>query len=107
LVTLRSRGDPARAALFPYPPLFRSQLLGGDVVQRVTADGRQLAGIGSARCLADRPEQLGARFGHRRRTSAACLMCALRQAAWSRSEEHTSELQSRENLLCRLLLETK
>src|SRR5690606_40916903 len=27
--------------------------------------------------------------------------------AWSRSEEHTSELQSRENLVCRLLLEKK
>src|SRR5690606_40724776 len=26
---------------------------------------------------------------------------------WKRSEEHTSELQSRENLVCRLLLETK
>src|SRR5690606_41217939 len=30
-----------------------------------------------------------------------------RIAARSRSEEHTSELQSRENLVCRLLLETK
>src|SRR5207302_7693059 len=28
-------------------------------------------------------------------------------AAWQRSEEHTSELQSRENLVCRLLLEKK
>src|SRR5690606_41857110 len=30
-----------------------------------------------------------------------------RPAHWSRSEEHTSELQSRENLVCRLLLEKK
>src|SRR6266511_5547838 len=30
-----------------------------------------------------------------------------RPAAWWRSEEHTSELQSRENLVCRLLLEKK
>src|SRR5690606_41752965 len=29
------------------------------------------------------------------------------RAAWKRSEEHTSELQSRENLVCRLLLEKK
>src|SRR5690606_39328437 len=28
-------------------------------------------------------------------------------ATWARSEEHTSELQSRENLVCRLLLEKK
>src|SRR5690606_22712033 len=32
--------------------------------------------------------------------------CATR-TAWPRSEEHTSELQSRENLVCRLLLEKK
>src|SRR5690606_39575359 len=31
----------------------------------------------------------------------------LSQAAFNRSEEHTSELQSRENLVCRLLLENK
>src|SRR5690606_42126766 len=30
-----------------------------------------------------------------------------RAAIWPRSEEHTSELQSRENLVCRLLLEKK
>src|SRR5690606_40464736 len=29
------------------------------------------------------------------------------EAKWGRSEEHTSELQSRENLVCRLLLEKK
>src|SRR5690606_41653487 len=29
------------------------------------------------------------------------------QTIWARSEEHTSELQSRENLVCRLLLEKK
>src|SRR5690606_40134283 len=31
----------------------------------------------------------------------------LEELDWSRSEEHTSELQSRENLVCRLLLEKK
>src|SRR5438874_12346149 len=31
----------------------------------------------------------------------------LKLAAWSRSEEHTSELQSRRDLVCRLLLEKK
>src|SRR5690606_40300471 len=34
-------------------------------------------------------------------------LAAGQRAAWSRSEEHTSELQSRENLVCRLLLEKK
>src|SRR5690606_40890512 len=31
----------------------------------------------------------------------------LQESMWCRSEEHTSELQSRENLVCRLLLEKK
>src|SRR6266511_4210129 len=37
-----------------------------------------------------------------------CFICAWNSSPWvSRSEEHTSELQSRENLVCRLLLEKK
>src|SRR5690606_39397492 len=32
---------------------------------------------------------------------------SVRESGWARSEEHTSELQSRENLVCRLLLEKK
>src|SRR5690606_41937092 len=36
----------------------------------------------------------------------SCTISAPR-SSWSRSEEHTSELQSRENLVCRLLLEKK
>src|SRR5436309_11161193 len=37
-----------------------------------------------------------------------CAMCgALSYAELARSEEHTSELQSRENIVCRLLLEKK
>src|SRR5690606_40259385 len=39
-------------------------------------------------------------YGRSRFTDAALLIC-------DRSEEHTSELQSRENLVCRLLLEKK
>src|SRR5215475_11264258 len=35
------------------------------------------------------------------------MPCKLRRSSGSRSEEHTSELQSRENLVCRLLLEKK
>src|SRR5690606_39531328 len=37
----------------------------------------------------------------------SCEAAALAAAAGARSEEHTSELQSRENLVCRLLLEKK
>src|SRR5690606_9798827 len=41
------------------------------------------------------------------RCPAPAGACAARPAASARSEEHTSELQSRENLVCRLLLEKK
>src|SRR5437773_5915773 len=81
---------PPRSTLFPYTTLFRSEdqrVVGaqrqrplGDVVQ---ADVR--AGI--------RGESPGERVGaHQRR---------------GRSEEHTSELQSHHDLVCRLLLEKK
>src|SRR5690606_41900569 len=39
--------------------------------------------------------------------NAAFLGCSDSRVAAERSEEHTSELQSRENLVCRLLLEKK
>src|SRR3712207_7673188 len=42
----------------------------------------------------------------RRRTTRCARSCA-RSSAWTRSEEHTSELQSRQYFVCRLLLEKK
>src|SRR5690606_41700146 len=39
--------------------------------------------------------------------SSACDKSAIKSSTCSRSEEHTSELQSREKLVCRLLLEKK
>src|SRR5690606_40527401 len=39
--------------------------------------------------------------------TSGSIRCARRFAGRTRSEEHTSELQSRENLVCRLLLEKK
>src|SRR5215203_2873304 len=41
------------------------------------------------------------------RTSPCRGRCACSRRRWSRSEEHTSELQSRQYLVCRLLLEKK
>src|SRR2546427_9606359 len=46
------------------------------------------------------------RSGDRRRPST-CPRCARCRPRWPRSEEHTSELQSQSNLVCRLLLEKK
>src|SRR5207302_8570368 len=72
---------PPRSTLFPYTTLFRSSR------QRIAAELRasRLSG--------------GLHENHAREVN--------RQPPPGRSEEHTSELQSRENLVCRLLLEKK
>src|SRR5690606_41177433 len=44
-------------------------------------------------------------FGHYPPPQPPCPRRARHARQWPRSEEHTSELQSRENLVCRLLLE--
>src|SRR5947209_20342203 len=46
-------------------------------------------------------------YGRRRMYFGEDTACALKSAAAIRSEEHTSELQSRQYLVCRLLLEKK
>src|SRR5688572_32019799 len=76
---------PPRSTLFPYTTLFRSQLL-----WRRRRTGR----------LQDR---LDSRAGW----SGAGDLRVPAAAAAARSEEHTSELQSQSNLVCRLLLEKK
>src|SRR5690606_40029093 len=81
---------PPRSTLFPYTTLFRS--LRGDVGGVVRRHG-----VGDRRGY----EDVGL---DRQHGVPGQLLHTLRQA---RSEEHTSELQSRENLVCRLLLEKK
>src|SRR5690606_39741102 len=88
------------STLFPYTTLFRSR-------------------HGYVRVFAHRGFTSSTRTAHRasvRRRGSRCARTALRESAsWRprsaggrrRSEEHTSELQSRENLVCRLLLEKK
>src|SRR2546422_4402775 len=85
---------PPRSTLFPYTTLFRS------CVPRSNGSPRSLAWI--ARSQGTRPVGLSANellFG----VAATSSMCS--QPV--RSEEHTSELQSRLHLVCRLLLEKK
>src|SRR5690349_23627237 len=77
---------PPRSTLFPYTTLFRS---------RREDDARRL------RHLAGRPARLHAADVSRGDVHPG------RDAADERSEEHTSELQSRRELVCRLLLEKK
>src|SRR2546430_4658661 len=81
---------PPRSTLFPYTTLFRSLL--GCAIDRGT-------------CA---PARGGSHSGRKVDTtnSAATAMVAACEKM-SRSEEHTSELQSQSNLVCRLLLEKK
>src|SRR5688572_32746983 len=76
---------PPRSTLFPYTTLFRS-----------ASPGRQ-RGLQDARWQAARK---GPRLPNARRAIG-------RLPRHRRSEEHTSELQSQSNLVCRLLLEKK
>src|SRR3712207_7169557 len=94
---------PPRSTLFPYTTLFRSPrpmrarrvlrhqdprhgLVAREVVRRDHVGGRVDAGGGEARVL---------------------IRGGVRPVQRERSEEHTSELQSRQYLVCRLLLEKK
>src|SRR2546426_2202178 len=83
---------PPRSTLFPYTTLFRSRDRAGG--RRRRCDGRR--GGGAAGAGVDRRAEGRAEPEDRVRCSPG-----------SRSEEHTSELQSPCNLVCRLLLEKK
>src|SRR2546430_8105627 len=79
---------PPRSTLFPYTTLFRSR---GLLARDAGLQGAHRASQGPV------PDHRRRRVGVGRRGRRAAL----------RSEEHTSELQSQSNLVCRLLLEKK
>src|SRR2546422_7989345 len=74
---------PPRSTLFPYTTLFRSRLVGG-----MSQTEQPSHGVSCHISISELP----GRDNHK---------------AQARSEEHTSELQSRLHLVCRLLLEKK
>src|SRR5690242_20828641 len=87
---------PPRSTLFPYTTLFRSR--GAAETRRRGRVPRPADGPGPARPAAAADPRRGGRV----RADADHRAHAPR-----RSEEHTSELQSHVNLVCRLLLEKK
>src|SRR5690606_39976280 len=98
---------PPTATLFPYTTLFRSLGLGRDpLVLREDPQDLDLRIAGDEE-PADGGEQLVDDLVSAARDAGARDALAGRFPAAVRSEEHTSELQSRENLVCRLLLEKK
>src|SRR2546429_6048767 len=92
---------PPRSTLFPYTTLFRSRELGitaksfFDLVFRTAAEEGQNAASRLAGMASSRKDRNRTQLDGRNRMGEM------------RSEEHTSELQSRLHLVCRLLLEKK
>src|SRR5688572_30911832 len=87
------RRRPPRSTLFPYTTLFRSRHCG----RRRAVGRRHTEAPRPRRRLWPAGRRLAGRGGSVR--TAGCR--------GGRSEEHTSELQSQSNLVCRLLLEKK
>src|SRR3712207_8572826 len=94
---------PPRSTLFPYTTLFRSERL---VVLRVQAlQGRTEIALPVVDRDDHRDQRPHARPRFSRSSRARITLGTSDTSA--RSEEHTSELQSRQYLVCRLLLEKK
>src|SRR3712207_7119022 len=85
---------PPRSTLFPYTTLFRSAFAPGACGTSQSSACAQPAGAPTTALM-------------REGSSPSCLTRRSLSSAARRSEEHTSELQSRQYLVCRLLLEKK
>src|SRR3712207_7676742 len=97
---------PPRSTLFPYTTLFRSEQR-TEILQQAQAEAERLTGRTrgeSDQMLGQARRQRDEILGTARRQRDEILAQAQAEA---RSEEHTSELQSRQYLVCRLLLEKK
>src|SRR3712207_7828355 len=90
---------PPRSTLFPYTTLFRS--CGIEVAQRPQGDAERDEGVAGSAVIARGAAEL------RCLSAGVARLCEMPQWCRDRSEEHTSELQSRQYLVCRLLLEKK
>src|SRR5947207_10913741 len=90
---------PPRSTLFPYTTLFRSHLAGRGLGVYPAAAGQR-----DRQLHQDRAAVAGA---HPCAEGGGAAEPAARRHVGLRSEEHTSELQSHSDLVCRLLLEKK
>src|SRR2546430_8648899 len=88
---------PPRSTLFPYTTLFRSLVLGEAVSPFPMASVQTTKYRSVSSALPDQPRMRFPRYTIR----------DMVRSQHRRSEEHTSELQSQSNLVCRLLLEKK
>src|SRR2546427_9430800 len=88
---------PPRSTLFPYTTLFRSALVATALGAAASAAAETAITLGLLTSMTGP----AASTGEDQRRAAALAVDEVR------SEEHTSELQSQSNLVCRLLLEKK
>src|SRR3712207_7378826 len=95
---------PPRSTLFPYTTLFRSGRLG---LPAAPARGRRAVGQRGRRDRDRSRGRRGAVLGGGEPDRRRPPVGAGADPGVHRSEEHTSELQSRQYLVCRLLLEKK
>src|SRR3712207_6982866 len=93
---------PPRSTLFPYTTLFRSQRSAGRRRREVMPGGR-----GGRRAVASSSAGTRTTRGRQSRPGGSGGHGTGAEPVRARSEEHTSELQSRQYLVCRLLLEKK
>src|SRR5690606_41184622 len=104
-VSLSMRRRPPRSPLFPYTTLFRSEA----GIKSAAKSGLR-SGYPFVKIRAELYDGQSHDVDSSNMAFEAAGVLAFRLAAEgnaTRSEEHTSELQSRENLVCRLLLEKK
>src|SRR3712207_8933024 len=94
---------PPRSTLFPYTTLFRSQH--ASAVELAGRYTRRL--VRRERIAYFKPAPIDGHTSHPTRLAKADPDPSEAKVAQRRSEEHTSELQSRQYLVCRLLLEKK
>src|SRR3712207_8775754 len=92
---------PPRSTLFPYTTLFRSVRSNPVNATKRWHMPCTVGGLDHSRSNTNR------RHSMKLTRIIFIALAVLLPASWTRSEEHTSELQSRQYLVCRLLLEKK
>src|SRR5947207_9061239 len=97
---------PPKSTLFPYTTLFRSVGREEEVEKALAKVAIRLGGLdGSGKEALLRRSRLGRHPAVRLLGKRLLEILSARLGAVERSEEHTSELQSHSDLVCRLLLE--
>src|SRR3712207_8369129 len=98
---------PPRSTLFPYTTLFRSREEAMSTAATAPLSPPQVAGLLHDALVSGDFESLSGAYRDDALVDVSLAGGRARGVGPERSEEHTSELQSRQYLLCRLLVEKK